>query len=270
MAMRGAERLPALGCAATGVGSLPHRNTAAALRFVARTAPLVPYRPELVGRSDTIAGQPRGRAEFLRAFAEGLFPQARALKGQVCGPLTGAVVRKQSISEALAEQLVQAEAEASGLSRPGLPVIVVVDEPCLGQLQPGDRVEVIAAIRALFGVIEDAGAAPGLHCCDAMDLALLMELEPAVWSFDAFHGLEAAMAHPAVQGWLAAGGRPIFGMVPTRGVGAGLAERLAGVPEAIRAGALVSASCGLGTLTLARARRVAAAVRRLGDLPLLR
>lgn len=263
MAMRGAERLPALGCAATGVGSLPHRDMAAALRFVARTAPMVPYRPELVGNLDTMGGQPRGRVEFLRAFAEGLFPQARALKGQVCGPLTRAVVRKLSISDAMAEQLVLAEAEASGLSRSGLPAIVVVDEPCLGQLVPEERAEVIAAIRALFGAIEDAGAAPGLHCCDAMDLTLLTELEPAVWSFDAFYGLEVAMAHPAVQGWLSAGGRPIFGMVPTRGAGVGLAERLAGVPEATRAGALVSASCGLGTLTLARARRVAAAVGRL-------
>lgn len=261
--MRGAERLPRLRGAATGVGSVPHRDGWAALRFVAATAPLVPYRPELVKRGEALGGDMPGHAPFLQALQEGFFPEALAIKGQVCGPLTASRVRGEA-TRALAPGLARrAAAEARALVAAGLPAMVVVDEPTLGKLTKDLRSEVIWSIDQLFHAIEGEGAVPGLHCCDDMDLSLLLELRPGLWSFDAFHGLELAMGHPAVQTWLAAGGRPIFGIVPTTGREPRAVERL----EAIGSleGCFVSASCGFGALSLARARRVAAAVRAVAE-----
>ena len=105
--------------AATGIGSLPHRDPAAALAFVAETTPELPYWPQLPNRhpfegmvaqtlgplrgleGDQLAvavadpaleptldeGRAAAWEPFLRDFPT-RFPRARAVKGQLTGPLT--------------------------------------------------------------------------------------------------------------------------------------------------------------------------------------
>lgn len=146
----------------TGVGSLPHRSVAAAVRFVARHAPEVPFWPQLPQRAagegmlaqcfpDLLHGEPGSlsgrlgdRAALLAALADpvaltpdragglwgfaqavrhGAFPAAVALKGQLVGPITAAAALPGGVDCQDAELLRAIARRIVGLARQQLALL---------------------------------------------------------------------------------------------------------------------------------------------------
>jgi hypothetical protein len=279
----------------TGVGSLPGREPAAALALVARWAPELPFWPQLPARSDLVdellggapglrreaggparvsdraallehlrraplAPPPAGLGALLEAVRRGDFPRARALKGQLAGPVTLAAAlavapEDAELRAALATRVArEAAAQAEALCAAGLPALVWLDEPALGT----DLAGAPALLRPALAAIGAAGAATGLHTCAPPPWSLLLGLAPDVVSFDAWRDLEQAAGDPACRELLARGTRLAVGLVPTVGPPPGdlragelfrrlwLALRRLGDPPRLAARLLVTASCGLG------------------------
>ena len=269
----------------TGVGSLPGDDPGAALELVRRWAPEVPFWPQLPAlrdlvaevlgpappaRGELLAGLARptpldapGLAPFLASVQSGAFPRARALKGQVVGPVTLAAALGIPLGDAAAWRVVGARvqalagAQAAALSACGLPAWVWLDEPVLGARQPLPEAGV-EALQAALEAVRAAGASAGVHVCSRPPWALLLELGPDLVSFDAWRDLEAATADPACAALLARGTWLAAGLVPTAGAGPQglraselfrrlwLAWRRLGDPPALARRTLVTASCGLG------------------------
>lgn len=254
--------------AATGIGSLPHRDPADAIGLIARTCPALPFWPQLPRRDPEegmIAQGLRGLAAatgwsaFREALDIGIFTEAVALKGQVTGPwtLSRAAPAEGGPLPLVARLAAQARAQARALR--GLPTLLLVDEPSLGALPAAARPAAVEAIRCVFEAIRAEGATPGLHCCASMDPTLLPELGPAVFSFDAGPGLEDLLAHPALRAWVEGGGWLCAGLIPTAGPvpppDALLARWSACAGPPLGAQGLVAAACGLGLRPVPDAER---------------
>lgn len=267
--LHGAER-------ATGVGSLPGADPGAALRMIERHCPAVPFWPQLPARGPgeamlaqaaAAAGNggvlpPAAGAGFhalCAALAAGRFGSARLIKGQLAGPNTCRSLAAKDLARFAEWQVLQ-------LGRFGRPVVVVVDEPALPRDEPN-----FAALALVLDAIRAAGGHAGLHCCAEFDPAVIARIAPDLFSFDADHGLEVFLGHPAGRA-LAAGGTVVaYGLVSTdRDCGDAGAEELlcarfraAAPPDAP---ALFTASCGLAAAPPARAERALACAAGLAAL----
>ena len=206
---------------------------------------------------------------------EDLAPTARAIKGQVTGPLTLAsslrlggqpALDDDALLRALAVRVTwQASDQVVRLRASGRAVVLVVDEPILGLLPAARLAPDGAAEEALLwslSAVHAAGAGVGLHCCSAPPWATLARLPLDLVSFDATAHLDAMMASAdgralAASRWVA------WGLIPATADPRGLdpdalfAAWLAALPPelspaALARRALVSASCGLAGLPVAR------------------
>lgn len=326
--------------AVTGVGSVPHVDTARAIEFVARVAPEVPFWPQLRRMSPREAMLPqtfgpslrhlvpvRGEYEyavpgdrmdrfvaslereggrldpanaagfhaFVAAFRAGVFPGARAVKGQVMGPVTlcsaltvdgRPLIEREDLRPVIADHVVRmARWQAETLQSLSPAVLVVLDEAYLGMAlrRCPERAEAIAGmLRSVVLRIRKPGVLVGIHCCDEIPFSILDAVAPDLYSFDAHHGAEALAEDPSAQRYLASGGRVAWGWIPTRDdlscVCAAaivdrwwdVARRVAALAEGVDAGrvvssSLVTASCGLAGSseeTSARSFELAADVAR--------
>ncbi|CAN5252770.1 hypothetical protein BH23ACT9_BH23ACT9_22510 [soil metagenome] len=258
--------------AVTGVGSLPHTDPDRAVAFVAQHAAEVPFWPQLPrrGPGEGMVAQallaPQALLDgaaalrpFLRALQQGRFSAARAVKGQVCGPITLAhAVGGHPLGEGGPDHVAQVAAQAvwqvRALGANGLPVIVVVDEPALGSAPV--TVAELAGLGRVLAAIRSAGAVAGLHTCATGPL-VLPSPRPDLLSLD-LHGAGVA-GHPALWG---GGGLVAAGLVPTTGDPLPsvdvLVDRLAAAigttdPADAASRTLVTATCGLAGLDEAEA-----------------
>jgi hypothetical protein len=225
---------------------------------------------------------------FLRAAADGAFPRARALKGQVTGPLTLAwllrvngvrAIEVEALVELLAQLVVRhALAQIEALRARGRPVIIFLDEPAL-RLVADDRHASadIALLRGVCAAIRSAGATVGLHCCALVDLGQLCAIEPDIVSFDAVEGMAVPIADRATLEYWSAGGILAFGLVSAEGGGppatteALFARWLAagsylGDVSDLAQRTLVTATCGLALQTPAWAQSSFAQAGQIGSL----
>lgn len=220
-----------------------------------------------------------GFAAFETALGSGAFGLARAVKGQIEGPVTLATYLfyrgRPFIAEpvwfsAVAFHVSQMVCwQVSRLRGAGLPVIIVIDEPalCLDPPPTGGVTEELrtSALAAVLDSARNRGALPGLHCCAALPFDRMFLARPALISFDASAGLEAFFARPELAGFVRGGGIVAYGLIPTRPVAAPAsaaaifsrwwkAAALAGDPEELARGAMVTATCGLGLLDVPAVR----------------
>jgi hypothetical protein len=212
---------------------------------------------------------------FVEAAGRGTFPQARAAKGQIMGPVTTLcglesdgtpLVELADVRGPLADHVVRiASWQAETLLRVFSSVVMVLDEAYLGvalRTRPAVGAAMVELLRSAVLRIRRPGVLVGLHCCDQLPFAAVHEISPDVLSFDAHHGSEAFAADAHARRFLAEGGHVAWGWVPTRddlsGVDAdvvaarwwGAAHRMSqgdeGIDvERIRCRSLVTASCGL-------------------------
>jgi methionine synthase II (cobalamin-independent) len=125
-----------------------------------------------------------------------------------------------------------------------------------------------------LAALRQAGAVVGVHCCGQTDWAALMALPLDVLSLDAGLSLDAVLALPALDAFLARGGRLALGLVPTHTVEvspvhettASLRARLGGRLEAVLEGALLTPACGLAMKSISEAEGAYDALRKASSL----
>jgi hypothetical protein len=133
------------------------------------------------GLAEMDARSAAGLAEFERSLQTGMFDSARALKGQMEGPITMAsylfngdrpLAAVPNCLRAVTAHVVRlAQAQIRMLRQFGLPVLFFVDEPSLclacetASSSMRDR-----ALADCLGAVRDAGAIAGLHCCAAQPI----------------------------------------------------------------------------------------------------
>lgn len=235
---------------------------------------------------------------FERGCEAGFFTNARLFKGQVSGPLTLArclltneVASNHANSRMtwrpllddpiamneLTDYLCRLTTwQIQRLQRFGKPVMIFVDEPVL-TLALSTPMH-LTYLRRLLDAIRSAGAIAGIHCCALGAAEVVFSVAPDVISFDAYSELESFMMIPEMRTFLEAGGGLALGMIPTFTDPADLApedlfmrwsESLApsGLDVARAAKqSLITATCGLGLLSLQSAQASFEQARRLSFL----
>jgi hypothetical protein len=239
-----------------------------------------------------------GFVPFLEALSAGLFDSASAVKGQIEGPITLSAylfhrgkpfLSDPALFAAIAFHVSQTICwQIDRLKSAGLPVLLFVDEPALCLEAPANAVTEEQRLSALAATLNDArvrGALAGLHCCAARPFARMCRVKPDILSFDAHEGLELFFADPDARRFVDDGGVVAYGMIPTSPAVNTLdpasifvrwlkAASLAGNPQKLAQGAMVTATCGLGLLdpasiagSFAMARGVGKLIRALAGEP---
>ncbi len=215
---------------------------------------------------------------FRDALAAGRFSQARAVKGQLVGPLTLAfhlfdgatpLVMNREFMSALGWYVTRlAIWQIDYLDRAGLPVLMFIDEPCLALIGPHNRTRLaghlVDTLREVLVTLRQPNVITGLHCCTRPNLANINYIQPDLFSFDAHQYLETFAGDEATRPLLFRGGIIAFGLVPNCfDLGQVTAIRLffhwliavknlAALPE-LASRSMVTATCGLGLLDEAAA-----------------
>lgn len=236
-----------------------------------------------------------GFSAFEDALTSGFFPFAKAVKGQIEGPVTLAAYLYEDnrpflsdsalLSAIVAHVSRMACWQVDRLRAAGLPIMLFVDEPALGIDMAGCEAvpeeQRLAAVNTILASVREHDAIAGLHCCAATPFEGMCRAEPDVISFDASQSIELFFASAAVRRFLRNGGCVAYGLVPTL-------ERLDGgdrrmlctrwLSAASTAGdvrdlarrAMVTATCGLGLLNVTSvtpsfqlAREIGQYIRRL-------
>jgi len=163
-------------------------------------------------------------------------------------------------------------------------VICFVDEPILSAFGSSTyvsvtRADVVEKLGEVIEAIHAEGALAGVHCCGNTEWPILMDAGADIVNFDAFDYGETIALYPrAVKRHLEAGKALAWGIVPTNSAKiqshtadslmvkfSTLVDQLAkaaGIPhELILRQALITPSCGTGSMPVADAERVFATLR---------
>jgi hypothetical protein len=218
------------------------------------------------------AAHAAGFGAFGEALASGRFPAARAVKGQIEGPITLSAflfyqgrpfLADPALFAAMAFHVSQMICwQIDRLKSAGLPLLLFVDEPALCLEAPANAVSEDRRLSALAATLNDArvrGAFAGLHCCAARPFGRMCRAKPDILSFDAHEGLELFFADPDARVFAQQGGLVAYGLVPTLARPNDLdsasifmrwlkAAFQAGDPQKLAQGAMITATCGLGLL----------------------
>ncbi len=224
---------------------------------------------------------------FLDRIARPGAARPRWIKGQVTGPFSFAMTvtdegkRSLAYTPELREVAVQGMAMkarwlARRLRRAHDRALVVIDEPYLCSFGSAfvnvSREDVIAAIDTAVAAVHAEDALAGLHCCGNTDWSLVFATGIDVVNFDAYQFFDGLPLYPAeLASFLAKGGTLAWGIVPTSTAIESttaadllqtLEERMARLaakgidPARLRAQALLTPTCGLGSQSVATAERV--------------
>ena len=220
-----------------------------------------------------------------------------AVKGQVTGPVTfctgvkdqdgRAIFYNETLRDAAVKHLaLNARWQIRTLSGPGCPVIIFIDEPALAGFGSSELIsiskeEVLACLQEVVAGIHADGGLAGIHVCANTDWSLVLGSGADIVNFDAYAYFDRFILYgPQIRNFLDAGRFLAWGIVPTLKpeeieaetvdtLYAGLQERfhqieaLGIAPETIRAQSFITPSCGVGSLSLALAKRVLALTRDL-------
>ena len=220
------------------------------------------------------------------------------LKGQLSGSLTLGmqitdINRKSSYyDDTLREMLIKnlalhAEWQTKRLSKFGLPVLMMIDEPGLYGFGASSHItlkreQLIEELNSIVEGISHQGGIAGVHVCAGMDWTLLFDSKVQVVNFDAYDYMQSmmALAEP-LNAFLARGGILSWGIVPTNPIAweetaQSLKIRLEnnikelvkrGVDESLlRQQSMLTPSCGTGTLPKDLAEQVYGLLRELQGL----
>ncbi len=221
------------------------------------------------------------------------------VKGQVTGPLTfllglntedGRPVHadeelRQAALMLLAKNAAWQAKALAPFARDG--VLVFMDEPIYSALGTAAYLsikedDVRDTINEIARAVGDAGGLAGLHCCGSADWETVLSSEIDVLAFDACGFTDSLAIYPkAVAAFLARGGTLALGVVPTTAddvaeadettviaAGEHVIEALSakGVDQAaIRGQAILTPSCGCGSLSIEDATKVFRLLNSAGD-----
>jgi methionine synthase II (cobalamin-independent) len=220
-------------------------------------------------------------------------------KGQVTGPFTwGTTLTDQNrrcvyYDDQLHDVIVKGVAlkalwQIKHLKTFGAPVMIWMDEPSLLGFGSStfisiSRADVLRDLNEVASAIHATGSLTGVHCEANTDWSLLMEADLDILDFDAYDHMEAITLYPdEMHTFFERGGSLGWGIVPTLNPEAAATETVesllarfdAGVAKLEAKGfardlllrrALITPSCGAGTLTPLLAERVLGLLRDLAD-----
>lgn len=245
---------------------------------------------------------PRSAAKGFYAFLDDLELQgprnALYLKGQLSGPLTvgfqltgpdkKACYYDPQLKDILVKNLsLHARWQVKQLSRFGLPVIMVVDDPGLYVYGMSthvtlNREEIIADLNSVFAGVKGEQALAGVHVCAGTDWTLLFDSNVDIINFDAYEYFDSMRIYSAeLAGFLSRGGKVSWGLVPTSQkilseTPASLLQRfrqylgdLAGRGIStlqVLEQSMFTPSCGTGTLSPELAERIYGTLAEFGNL----
>ncbi len=227
---------------------------------------------------------PQDRASGPGAFRSAIELQStppRCMKGHVTGPVTLAsalkhggrdVIHDETLRDVAAAQLaMNARWQVRELKTLGAEeVIIFLDEPSMeafgSAFSTFDRETVLSLWTPILDAIREEGGLSGIHCCGNTAWDLLFASGTDIVNFDAFHFMEKITLYAAdTKRFLEAGGILAWGIVPTseeiEGVTAEdlygkLMEGMQGFEKAgiepglLRRRAILTPSCGMGSLTV--------------------
>jgi methionine synthase II (cobalamin-independent) len=213
-----------------------------------------------------------------------------AVKGQVTGPVTLATGIRDNEGKAIffneqlrdaAVKLIALKAgwQAQQLSGLGCPVIIFIDEPSLAgygssELISVSREEITSCLEEVIASVHGEGGLAGIHVCANTDWSVVLESPFDIVNFDAYAYFDKFILYAeAIKRFLTSGGVLAWGIVPTlepdeikKATAPALAarwEECAGAVEAlgvsmdqIRSQALITPSCGTGSLSIELALKV--------------
>jgi methionine synthase II (cobalamin-independent) len=216
---------------------------------------------------------------FEHAINAGIFRQARALKGQLVGPMTLAcqlfdreeafVFNEHSLTAVSRYITRLALWQMQRLQRWNLPVICFLDEPCLALLahDPFQHLagQVVQMLRDVVATLQAANVLVGIHCCAGQPpFRAMCQAAPDILSFDAYQDLETFSADASVRRFIDSGGLVASGLVPTFSDLSDLdaamlftrwllaCKDISDIRQ-IASRTLITATCGLGLLSLSQA-----------------
>lgn len=146
-------------------------------------------------------------------------------------------------------------------------IIIFIDEPYLvavgtSQFASLDKSRIIAKIDSLVEAIHSEGAFAGIHCCGNTDWSICFETQIDILSFDAFEFLDSLFIYrDSLNKFVAKGGILACGIVPNRqdynldGYIEKAIEALKKHKILLENGALITCSCGCGTVSQDFAKR---------------
>lgn len=202
-----------------------------------------------------------GWVSFLDACAGGVFDSARAIKGQLCGPVTLALTLRHDGVSAISDDLLRraildrvknlAQHQLGMLRQHHEHVIIQLDEPLLG-LWGGEGPGMVDEV---LGLIRSGGGIPMLHCCGRVDDGALFSSAADIVSFDVYANAPREPAILGLQRHLDAGRMVAWGAVPTQRksslhechVRARRWWDALGGARALAAQSIVTATCGLAS-----------------------
>jgi hypothetical protein len=216
---------------------------------------------------------------FEQAVEAGMFIRAQALKGQLVGPITLACnlfdgehvfVLNQEYLAAVSRAIARlALWQVQRLQRWNVPVFCFLDEPCLALLTHDPfkhmAAQAVEALRNVVTTLQAAGVLVGIHCCAGQtSFQVMCQTAPDILSFDASQDLETFCADPYARTFINEGGLIAFGLVPTSSDLSRLDPTTLftrwllactdmGDVSQLAAHTLITATCGLGLLSLAQA-----------------
>lgn len=230
---------------------------------------------------DTAGRISKGYAEGLSMMLSipGPWAQARAVKGHVTGPISlglqvtdasrRPILYDEILADAVAKLLrLKATWQETQLRRLNPQTIIFIDEPYLATFGsayvPVSREMVLTGLEE---VLEGIEGLKGLHCCGNTDWSMLLDMPLDIVSFDAYnYAVPFSLYAADIKNFLRRGGIIAWGIVPNEddrlGPGGetieGLTDRLLeamdllvqkGISRAdLIERALITASCGLGTV----------------------
>jgi hypothetical protein len=212
--------------------------------------------------------------------------QLRLLKGHIVGPITLAgtikdtkgmpILYDDTANDAVIKLLsMKACWQVDILSKYKANPIIFADEPYLTSFGTPflsiSKEKVISSLNEVFEAIHNHGGIAAIHCCANTDWAMLMETTVDIISFDAFEYMEKLLMYwREIDPFFKRGGILAWGIVPTSpavnsATAAALIEKmesgieyLAGKDfdrQLIRERALITPSCGTGTLTVEQSEK---------------
>ncbi len=222
--------------------------------------------------------------DYLETSSPGRLP---VLKGQLVGPATlgqglldqdGTAIIHNPVFGELVSQLLVVKARwlVQQMRNVADSVVLVYDEPSLSALGSAyfslDHGKVESLLDAVIEPLARDGVAVGVHCCGNSDWSVFLDRTDVV-SFDAFSYFEKMSVYSdAINRFYDRGGVLAWGIVPTLELTDDITEDMlvdkldsnmnslaqTGIDlDVVRSRAVVTPACGMGSLSIEKARRVA-------------
>ena len=232
------------------------------------------YAPGLYEQVEMIRQNPELYGPYIKGHTVGPVTFAAGIKGMDGKP----VLSNPDLLEALTKGIaIRALWQARELEKTGKKPIIFLDEPYLSgfgsAFSPIEREEVVGLLKEVIDYLrERSDTIIGIHCCGNTDWSMIIESRPDIINFDAFAFMEYFFLYPKeINRFFREGGSIAWGIVPTfdftgqetlEGLHAKLETGLNSLnelgfdPETIKAGSILTPSCGMGTMEQADSNKV--------------